>query len=352
MKKYTFKPDGATKRMTSDDSKRYFSTIGFATFAYIVISFVTVNASVMALAAYAPSLIKNEIVYNSLLFVCQYLLPLIAISPILSKLPRDIGGGEPFGFGGFAALCCISVTFIMVGNTLSQYLAMGIMALSGSTPENPVVEATTGGSLIFSIAFTAVLVPIAEELIFRKLFCDRLLPLGEGYAILISALIFGFAHGNIYQIPYAFFTGLLFGYVYVRTGKVIYSILIHMGINGIFGIFAGRLSQAMSKLLTEEWVKEATEALESDSQEVLEAFVESSIMPNITTWLLYFVYTVGMYALSFAGLFLLMRKLPKIKLREGLLPPAKEGRIGNFFCNIGIAAAITAITLLVVVSLV
>ena len=73
--------------------------------------------------------------------------------------------------------------------------------------------------------------PIFEELACRKFLLDRLHPYGEGFAMLVSALLFGLIHGNSGQFFLAFFIGLLFAMVYMRTGRIVYTMLLHGMIN-------------------------------------------------------------------------------------------------------------------------
>ena len=77
----------------------------------------------------------------------------------------------------------------------------------------------------------AFLAPIFEELIFRKLIIDRTRRFGELTSILLSSFLFGLVHCNVYQIFYAFALGLILGYVYMRTGNVILTIIMHVLIN-------------------------------------------------------------------------------------------------------------------------
>ncbi len=73
--------------------------------------------------------------------------------------------------------------------------------------------------------------PIVEEFIFRKFLIDRLSRIGKWFAIVVSALIFAFYHGNFAQFFYALFLGLFWGYVYAKTGNVFYSMGYHIFIN-------------------------------------------------------------------------------------------------------------------------
>ncbi|WP_455669680.1 CPBP family intramembrane glutamic endopeptidase [Phocaeicola sp.] len=88
----------------------------------------------------------------------------------------------------------------------------------------------------FGFLSIALIIPILEELLFRGAIEGNLLKKGwkPKWAILVSALIFGLVHGNPAQIPFAFLIGLLFGWLYYRTGSVIPGIVGHV-INNTFG---------------------------------------------------------------------------------------------------------------------
>lgn len=77
-----------------------------------------------------------------------------------------------------------------------------------------------------------VLAPLFEEILFRgiilRAFLQRYL---RWQAIGYSALLFGFAHLNIYQFFLAFFLGLLLGWLYERSHSLIPCIALHSAIN-------------------------------------------------------------------------------------------------------------------------
>ena len=73
--------------------------------------------------------------------------------------------------------------------------------------------------------------PVFEELIFRKVLIDRTIKYGEYVSIVMSGIMFGLLHGNFSQFFFAALVGMLFAYVYIRTGRVRYTIFLHMAIN-------------------------------------------------------------------------------------------------------------------------
>jgi hypothetical protein len=96
-------------------------------------------------------------------------------------------------------------------------------------------------SVLFNIIVVAILAPIFEELLFRKLIIDRLAPYGQKSAIIVSALLFGLLHGNLSQFIYALLLGIILGHIYCRTGKIRHTIAIHMGFNALAGVFTSWL---------------------------------------------------------------------------------------------------------------
>ena len=81
------------------------------------------------------------------------------------------------------------------------------------------------------ILCTAVVPAISEEFLFRGAILGVLKPYGEGFAIAMSALLFGLVHGNLTQIPFAVLGGIFFGYVRVYTGSLIFPMILHAANN-------------------------------------------------------------------------------------------------------------------------
>ena len=82
-----------------------------------------------------------------------------------------------------------------------------------------------------TILITVIAAPVCEELMFRRILFKRLLPMGQMLAVMVSAVIFGLYHMNFYQFFYAAALGILFGLVMLKTGRLIYTIGLHMAIN-------------------------------------------------------------------------------------------------------------------------
>jgi sodium transport system permease protein len=80
----------------------------------------------------------------------------------------------------------------------------------------------------------AVLPAVCEELAFRGFILSGLRHLGsKRWAIGLSAVFFGLAHGLIQQSVHAAALGILIGYVAVQTGSLIPGMLFHMTYNAL-----------------------------------------------------------------------------------------------------------------------
>ena len=90
---------------------------------------------------------------------------------------------------------------------------------------------STGIVHVADVFCTIIMAPVCEEFIFRKLLLDKLKPFGDTVAILFTAITFGLTHMNFQQFFFAAFTGLIFGYVAIRTGRLLYPILLHFFFN-------------------------------------------------------------------------------------------------------------------------
>lgn len=91
------------------------------------------------------------------------------------------------------------------------------------------------GILGFIITFisTAIVPPLVEEFGCRGFILGSLRKFGDGFAIIVSSLIFGLIHGNFEQIPFAFLVGVILGFATVKSGSIWIAVVIHAVNNGI-----------------------------------------------------------------------------------------------------------------------
>ena len=96
-----------------------------------------------------------------------------------------------------------------------------------------------------------IISPVFEELLFRKVLLEELLPYGKVTAILISSMLFGLSHANLEQFLYTIFMGIVCANIVLITGKVRYAIYLHMAFNLFGAIISGYIPSGRYTILTE-----------------------------------------------------------------------------------------------------
>ena len=233
------------RELEASSLKHYFARIGLAC---LLIRTVSMALQYVLVFAFYGTAFYSHWSFNWFLSLVP--LYLVAVPLFWRALPRQyapIGEKRPFGKLRFLGVCTVCLSAMILLNYLGFYLTQLINVLSNGQLGN-----TDGLSTIVStspvwvtVVFACIVAPIMEELVFRKLLVDRVLPFGELQACLLSGLIFGLFHGNIRQFFYAATLGFIFAYVYAKTRNILYTIGLHVGIN-LLG------SVAMPYLLSDE----------------------------------------------------------------------------------------------------
>lgn len=173
--------------------------------------------------------------------------PLAAL--LLRRLPAAAPEKGNIRARHFFAFLPILFLCSFVGSQLSQWLVALLADAFGLQTGSALGTLLLTHPLVM-VFILLVAAPLCEEWFFRKLLLDRACIYGEKLAIFVSALLFAFYHTSIYQFFYAFFVGLIFGYLYLRTGRLWVTVLMHAIYNlvciilpyvmlrfGIFGAF-------------------------------------------------------------------------------------------------------------------
>ncbi len=146
---------------------------------------------------------------------------------------------ETVGLRRFRPLLIIAM--LMLGAGLSLILNSGEQILTSLFPAITSSSSSNIFNRVFSDLFSTipgvlsivVLAPIAEEITFRGMvFGSMRERLALPAALVLQAVIFGVFHGNIAQGLMAIGLGCLLAWVYVRSGSIVCSMLVHFAFNG------------------------------------------------------------------------------------------------------------------------
>ncbi|MCQ4022252.1 MULTISPECIES: type II CAAX prenyl endopeptidase Rce1 family protein [unclassified Ruminococcus] len=149
---------------------------------------------------------------------------------------------------------CTAAFFVGLGaipvcNLLAQLVANNLSLIG---IENKSYE-TSGFSteidlfyIVVQILCTAIVPAISEEFFFRGALLGSLKPYGQGFAIVMSSVIFGLIHGNLGQIPFAIAGGMFFAFLTIYTGSLIPSMILHC-INNLLSVVQSILVQVVDE---------------------------------------------------------------------------------------------------------
>ncbi|MBR6693474.1 MAG: CPBP family intramembrane metalloprotease [Clostridia bacterium] len=198
---------------------------GFARFIYFVASD-TVYSAIF------------DMVISFLTFVPPFLLFLI----ILRRSPQVINFSCPKRRS--LPLILIGVGICQIGEIMTLLFSDAISIFGESASmASPALETGVYG-VAFSVLSIAVVPALVEEFALRGVVLGALRRHGEGFAILISSILFGLMHLNLTQAPFAFVVGLGLGFIAVQGGSVFLAVIVHF-INNLTSIIFSYLGSEL-----------------------------------------------------------------------------------------------------------
>lgn len=299
--------------------KKHFSLLGLMYFlgALIIIG-VQVAVSMLVLA-FAPSLLDNP---NLSLLVS--ILPTYTIAfPLTSLLIHQVPGVQMKKhnmkptqlLGAFA----ISYALMYLSNLAGQFFTNIIGIIKGSPVDDAIADLVSELNPLTAFFVMVLLAPALEEWIFRKLLVDRTIRYGEGTAIFLSGLMFGLFHGNLNQFVYTFLIGAFWAFIYVKTGRLRYTIYLHMALNFMGSVGSLFFLGAISTL-------EGGSSAMNGFHFLLGMLIPLAIV---------IPYLIVVFGLVISGIVLLVTNWKRFRLIPAELFIPKEKRFSVIFLNAG-----------------
>ncbi len=259
---------------------------------------------------------KQELSMNESL-LCNYIAmygmafpTYLLMSKPLEKMPPE---KHKMSFGSFLVCLMICVGLMIVGNLVGSMINLVLTTLMPNTEAYSLNAFVFNDNPYFFLFLAVICAPVIEEIILRKVFIDRVRKFGDGWAILFSGLLFGFLHGNFTQFFYATFLGWFLAFIYVKTGKLQYTIAMHMILNF--------LGSAVPFLLMGDLDINALLSESTTNEQILE------MLPDLIPLLLF----VGAeYLIAFAGVIIGCCSVRKMELD----PPAEKTAGKQIWCAV------------------
>lgn len=211
--------------------KKFFSKVGFNYLIYGIASIIIQVIIINILGLLNSNLIYD---FNSLTIIsaiCNYILPFPILIYLMGKIDSQTPEKNTLTVKRFITYIAVTLTLMWAGNIIGLAITALISFTTPFDVSNPVQSMINSSDIWLNLMLISIIGPIFEEIFFRKLLIDRTMKYGAKASILLSALLFGLFHGNLNQFFYAFLIGGFFAYVYIRTGNIKYTILLHIIVN-------------------------------------------------------------------------------------------------------------------------
>lgn len=299
--------------------KKTSSGIGYFIFA-MILALNAVSVLLMVLAIIVDGSLKNpayllldNIASISSMFIIGLFYCLFSKTQLNDVFPL-----KKISLKMVAATVTISLALALLANFFADLFVGGISlfgiknyAEMDFTTNNPV-------EIILNIIAISIIPALSEEFAFRGIILSKLRKYGDGFAVFISALLFGLLHGNIVQIPFAFIVGLGLAFVTIKTSSIVPAIITH---------FLNNLSSVIISIIEENKLM---------SEEIADGF--------------YYLFLIIVFILAVFITYKLSQK-SFFNLKKYTLIPFKE-RVKAVFTSSGIIVALAAILLEVILSVI
>ncbi|MBQ8811768.1 MAG: CPBP family intramembrane metalloprotease [Bacteroidales bacterium] len=187
---------------------------------------------------------QNAMTYSMLIAYPVSFIPPLLYASVQSRRNEVFDTGyaldsSNFGIrGGFSMAVIVSIATIS-----AAFVSEPVGMLLPEMPEvlEKSLEMLTKGPLWVSLLSVSIFAPLFEEWLCRGIVLRGLLNnMKPSAAICLSAVFFAVLHMNPWQAIPAFLLGLLFGYVYYRTGSLKLTMLMHC-VNNTVAVVTSRL---------------------------------------------------------------------------------------------------------------
>lgn len=254
--------------------------------------------------------------------------------PATDDAPRYERAVKPaLTFGSFALILLVGVGYLDIGAQIGEGVMSTLSSLTTYEYSNGLNDLTYETPWWGTLLCVVILAPIAEEFLFRKLLMDRTRRYGDTVAILISAVFFALFHGNLYQFFYALLLGLLLGYLYARTGRLRWSIALHMVINFIGSIIPLGLRALLGTAATET------------------PLTLQTLADHAVGYVLLALYSMILFGAMVASVILTIVMRRRIKLGQGEVVMPRGARFGIVMGNAGMMLSVIIYLLVIMLAL-
>lgn len=315
--------------------KKFCSGIGMNFFIFFLIANglqLLVSGLVMALA---PQMITDNYAWYMILAMAPMYVIAFPVLVLLCRRRETVQLTQhKLGFGNFVIFMTMCFALMIIGNFVGIFINYIIGLIKGSPVINSVDVLMNSSSLWANIIIVGLCAPIFEELMFRKLIVDRMVRYGEATAIVVSGLMFGLFHGNFTQFFYAAALGMIFAFIYVKTGRIRYTIIAHMIINMSSTLMVPVLSKIDMEAL-DEMTNLSMSMMSGNVSEAAIADMMTTLSGMIVPLVILMIYVMIEYGMALVGIVFLILRRKSFTCNAGIITLPKGKRASVVWFNVG-----------------
>ena len=234
----------------NETEKRYHQTVKHIGFCMLIffglfLLYSTLLELLGAITDKIPSLIAGEVIYEicyGIGYAAVFMVPVAFFRRFTKNAHREPMHLELTLSRDTGLYIVVGLALITAAAFVNSMLVSVFHYDSFMEQFTPVVSANYQIVLQF---FTIAVVPaFVEEFLFRGVVLSNLLPYGRTHAIIFSSLLFALMHQNVGQFFYTAVAGLFLGYIYVKTGSIWGSVLLHF-VNNFYSVFQTVLTERL-----------------------------------------------------------------------------------------------------------
>ncbi len=187
-----------------------------------------------------------------LLYGCVYIVcmgvPLLLCCLLFGRRLRGLFTPRSLSMRTQTAAVWIGLGGCIGANIVASMVASFLQDRGISLPDSPFFLEATPTSFALNLVVLALLPAVLEELVFRVCVLGTLRKYGDWFAIAVSAVLFGFIHGNVVQSVFALLVGVVLGYITLSTGNVWLAIGIHF-FNNTLSVLLEYITLSMDEIM-------------------------------------------------------------------------------------------------------
>lgn len=165
--------------------------------------------------------------------------------------------GKPHGKAFTTALIIMGFGLCLLASYITNIIYMLFQSAGVTLPYEDFTPPLEIAAVIMLFIKTAIVPALIEEFAVRGFLLQSMRKFGDGFAIVMSSLVFSLLHANAVQIPFAFMAGLVLGYVFCKTNSIWPPIIVHFLNNAfscvetvIFAALPKELANSVDNILT------------------------------------------------------------------------------------------------------